>query len=77
MRPGDIFRDKYGSQITVNTVDDYRITYIREGYTHTCVSSRMRFKREFTPGKQSATSRIKRHRENYARDGRRTNQNGT
>jgi hypothetical protein len=48
IRPGDIFRDKYGSQITVNTVDDYRITYIREGYTHTCVSSRMRFKREFT-----------------------------
>ncbi|MCZ5653436.1 DUF4222 domain-containing protein [Escherichia coli] len=38
-----MFRDKYGSQITVNTVDDHRITDIREGYTHTCVSSRMRF----------------------------------
>ncbi|TBN98614.1 DUF4222 domain-containing protein [Salmonella enterica subsp. salamae serovar 13,22:z:-] len=48
IRPGDIFRDKYGSRITVKTVDDYRITYIREGYTHPCVSSHMRFEREFT-----------------------------
>lgn len=47
IRPGDIFRDKYGSQITVKTVDDFRVTYIREGYAHPCVSSHMRFEREF------------------------------
>lgn len=34
IRPGDIFRDKYGSQITVKTVSAYRVTYIREGYAH-------------------------------------------
>ncbi|EER4056922.1 DUF4222 domain-containing protein [Escherichia coli] len=46
-RPGDIFRDKYGSQITVKTVSAYRVTYIREGYAHPCVSSHMRFESEF------------------------------
>ncbi|MBW6086559.1 DUF4222 domain-containing protein [Escherichia coli] len=34
MRPGDIFQDKYGSTITIKTVDDFRVTYIREGYAH-------------------------------------------
>jgi hypothetical protein len=29
IRPGDIFRDKYGSTITVKTVDDFRVTYTR------------------------------------------------
>ncbi|HEB1222442.1 TPA: DUF4222 domain-containing protein, partial [Escherichia albertii] len=24
IRPGDIFRDKYGSTITIKTVDDFR-----------------------------------------------------
>ncbi|EJF7586332.1 DUF4222 domain-containing protein [Escherichia coli] len=47
IRPGDIFRDKYGSTITVKTVDDFRVTYIREDYAHPCVSSHMRFEREF------------------------------
>ena len=48
IRPGDIFQDKYGSRITIKTVDDFRVTYIREGYAHPCVSSHMRFEREFT-----------------------------
>ncbi|HCQ4465270.1 TPA: DUF4222 domain-containing protein [Escherichia coli] len=48
IRPGDIFQDKYGSTITIKTVDDFRVTYIREGYAHPCVSSHMRFEREFT-----------------------------
>lgn len=48
IRPGDIFRDKYGSTITIKTVDDFRVTYIREGYAHPCVSSHMRFESEFT-----------------------------
>ncbi|WP_140432150.1 DUF4222 domain-containing protein, partial [Escherichia coli] len=39
IRPGDIFRDNYGGTITIKTVDDFRVTYIREGYTHPCVSS--------------------------------------
>ncbi|EFB7598243.1 DUF4222 domain-containing protein [Escherichia coli] len=44
---GDIYRDKYGSTITIKTVDDFRVTYIREGYAYPCVSSHMRFEREF------------------------------
>ncbi|EOK2603127.1 DUF4222 domain-containing protein [Escherichia coli] len=47
IRPGDIFKDKYGGRITIKTVDDFRVTYIREGYAHPCVSSHMRFEREF------------------------------
>lgn len=48
IRPGDIFKDKYGGRITIKTVDDFRVTYIREGYEHPCVSSHMRFESEFT-----------------------------
>lgn len=76
IRPGDIFRDKYGSTITVKTVDDFRVTYIREGYAHPCVSSHMRFEREFILV-SSATSRIKRHRQNHERHGRGTHQDST
>ena len=46
--PGDIFRDKHGSRVTIKTVDDCRIIYIREGHEHPCVSSHMRFEKEFT-----------------------------
>ncbi len=46
--PGDIFRDNYGGTVTIKSVDDFRVTYIREGYAHPCVSSLMRFEREFT-----------------------------
>ncbi len=48
IRPGDIFRDNYGGTVTIKSVDDFRVTYIREGYAHPCVSSLMRFEREFT-----------------------------
>ncbi|HAN7853458.1 TPA: DUF4222 domain-containing protein [Escherichia coli] len=48
IRPDDIFKDKYGGRITIKTVDDFRVTYIREGYAHPCVSSHMRFESEFT-----------------------------
>ncbi|TQN83114.1 UNVERIFIED_ORG: uncharacterized protein DUF4222 [Citrobacter freundii] len=48
IRTGDIFKDKYGSQVTVKTADDYRITYNREGYSFVCVASRQRFERNFT-----------------------------
>ncbi|WP_140431921.1 DUF4222 domain-containing protein, partial [Escherichia coli] len=30
IRPDDIFKDKYGGRITIKTVDDFRVTYIRE-----------------------------------------------
>ncbi|WP_332832915.1 DUF4222 domain-containing protein [Escherichia coli] len=66
IRPGDIFKDKYGGRITIKTVDDFRVTYIREGYEHPCVSSHMRL-RVNSPGKQSTTSELKRHRQNHAR----------
>ncbi|HEB1288514.1 TPA: DUF4222 domain-containing protein, partial [Escherichia albertii] len=42
IRPGDIFRDNYGGTVTIKSVDDFRVTYIREGYAHPCVSSLMR-----------------------------------
>ncbi|MCZ5699176.1 DUF4222 domain-containing protein [Escherichia coli] len=29
----------------MKSVDDFRVTYIREGYAHPCVSSLMRFER--------------------------------
>lgn len=48
IRPNDIFKDKYGSQVTVKTVDDYLITYNRDGYSFVCVASRQRFERNFT-----------------------------
>ncbi|MDS1617160.1 DUF4222 domain-containing protein [Escherichia coli] len=48
IRPGDIFRDKHGSRVTIKTADDCRVIYIREGYAHPCVSSHMRFEKEFT-----------------------------
>ncbi|ECE8817352.1 DUF4222 domain-containing protein [Salmonella enterica subsp. enterica serovar Reading] len=48
IRHGDIFKDKYGGRITIKTVDDFRVTYIREGYAHPCVSSHMRLESELT-----------------------------
>ncbi|EKQ3840642.1 DUF4222 domain-containing protein, partial [Escherichia coli] len=32
IRPGDIFKDKYGGTITIKDVEERRITYRREGY---------------------------------------------
>ncbi|EPA5202355.1 DUF4222 domain-containing protein [Escherichia coli] len=48
IRPGDIFRDKYGSTITIKTVDDFRVTYIREGYEYDCVMPVYQFRRDFS-----------------------------
>lgn len=46
--PGDLFKDHRGERLTVKTVTDGRITFIREGYSGECVLSRMRFEKEFT-----------------------------
>ncbi|HAW2298306.1 TPA: DUF4222 domain-containing protein [Escherichia coli] len=35
IRPDDIFKDKYGGRITIKTVDDFRVTYIRPGVWQT------------------------------------------
>lgn len=47
--PGDIFRDNRGEHVTVIKVTDNRITFIRDGYTGECVSSVLRFEKEFKP----------------------------
>lgn len=46
--PGDIFKDNRGERLTVKTVSDGRVTFIRDGYSGECVLSRMRFEKEFT-----------------------------
>ncbi len=48
IHPGDIYRDGYGDTVTVRTVTQGRVTYNRNGYSFDCVSSRMRFEKEFT-----------------------------
>ncbi|ECD3768321.1 DUF4222 domain-containing protein [Salmonella enterica subsp. enterica serovar Give] len=47
IRPADIFKDRYGGLVTVKTVDAYRVTYSRDGYSFLCVASRQRFERNF------------------------------
>ncbi|EOY2210404.1 DUF4222 domain-containing protein [Salmonella enterica subsp. diarizonae serovar 65:c:z str. SA20044251] len=48
IHPGDIYRDGYGDVVTIRTVTPGRVTYNRNGYLFDCVSSRMRFEKEFT-----------------------------
>lgn len=50
--PGDIYQDSRGERVTVKTVTENRITFIREGYSGECASSLMRFEKEFTPVKR-------------------------
>lgn len=52
INPGDIYRDGYGYTVTVRTVTPERVTYNRDGYAFDCVSSRMRFEKEFIPVKK-------------------------
>lgn len=47
--PGDIYTDNRGEYVTVQKVTDSRITFIRDGYTEECVSSVLRFEKEFKP----------------------------
>lgn len=48
INPGDIYRDGYGYTVTVRTVTPERVTYNRDGYAFDCISSRMRFEKEFS-----------------------------
>ncbi|EKH5561137.1 DUF4222 domain-containing protein [Salmonella enterica] len=52
IHPGDIYRDGHGDIVTVRTATPERVTYTRNGYSFDCVSSRMRFEKEFTPVKK-------------------------
>lgn len=54
IKPGDIYRDGYGYTVTVRTATPERVTYNRDGYAFDCVSSCMRFEKEFSPVKKQA-----------------------
>ncbi|EFH9181558.1 TPA: DUF4222 domain-containing protein [Escherichia coli] len=63
IRPGDIFRDKYGSTVMIKSVAGRCVTYRRNGYGYDCVMPVYQFRRDFslvqaTPRKQP-TSREK------------------
>ncbi|WP_447873761.1 DUF4222 domain-containing protein [Serratia fonticola] len=47
IRPGDIYRDSRGVQITVTDYAYNRVTYLRDGYQHPCICTPERFEREF------------------------------
>ncbi|MDD9246571.1 DUF4222 domain-containing protein [Enterobacter soli] len=47
--PGDIYKDNRGERVTVQKVTGNRITFIRDGYTGECISSVLRFEKEFQP----------------------------
>ncbi|EPJ9454258.1 TPA: DUF4222 domain-containing protein [Pluralibacter gergoviae] len=49
---GDIYSDNRGERVTVKLVAGDRITYVRDGYSGECVSSLMRFEKEFSPVKK-------------------------
>jgi|GEM_PF-349624 len=42
------WKDSAGLKITVQTVEDNRVTYIRDGYEHDCICTADRLRREFT-----------------------------
>ncbi|EFK6637219.1 DUF4222 domain-containing protein [Escherichia coli] len=48
IRPGDIFRDKYGGTVTIKSVAGRCVTYRREGYDYDCVMPVYQFRRDFT-----------------------------
>ncbi|MEI8545432.1 DUF4222 domain-containing protein [Escherichia coli] len=48
IRPGDIFRDNYGSTVTIKGVAERRITYRRDGYEYDCVMPVYQFRRDFS-----------------------------
>lgn len=57
IRPGDIYRDKYGSTVMIKGVAGRCVTYRREGYEYDCVMPVYQFRRDFsliqaTPRKQ-------------------------
>ncbi|EIJ6510813.1 DUF4222 domain-containing protein [Escherichia coli] len=47
IRPGDIYRDKYGGTVMIKGVAERRITYRRDGYEYDCVMPVYQFRRDF------------------------------
>jgi hypothetical protein len=41
------WKDNWGVKITITNVDDNRVDYVRDGYTHPCICSPYRLRREF------------------------------
>lgn len=48
IRPGDIWRDKSGRQVSVTGYAFNRVTYVRVGYERPCIFPADRFHREFS-----------------------------
>ena len=48
IRIGDIFRDKYGDSVVINSVYERHITYRRAGYDYDCVMPVHQFRRDFS-----------------------------
>lgn len=47
--PGAWFSDNAGSLVMITEVSEYRVTYVRYGYSASCVCSLGRLQREFNP----------------------------
>lgn len=47
IRPGDIWRDNHGSELTISDVAFNRVVYYRNGYSSPCICSPDRLRREF------------------------------
>lgn len=56
IRRGDIYKDRYGEQVTVKNICHNRIFFIRNGYSGECVFPAARFENEFTPVKRQTFS---------------------
>ncbi|MGU9774815.1 DUF4222 domain-containing protein [Salmonella enterica] len=48
IRPGDKWQDKSGGVVLITGYQFNRVNYVRDGYSHPCISSADRFLREFT-----------------------------
>lgn len=48
IRIGDIFRDKYGDSVVINSVYERHITYRRAGFDYDCVMPVHQFRRDFS-----------------------------
>ncbi|EIZ6884517.1 DUF4222 domain-containing protein [Escherichia coli] len=48
IRPGDIFKDKYGGTVTIKSVAGRCVTYRRNGYGYDCVMPVYQFRRDFS-----------------------------
>ena len=57
---GDIFKDSYGYRVKIISVDDRRVSYLRDGYDFECVKPRQQFERDFILVKNCKTDNQRR-----------------